>query len=106
MALYLPGDEGDNPAETLKTLYGKIDVVIIEGWISGPYETVGFPHGAPWHLGTYARKTLHGIVQRPVRVAARKRLPAGGKSTTTPYCPIPARSKMKAYSSARSRIAS
>ena len=36
-AVYLPREEGKDPMDTLLELYKGLDLVIIEGWISGPY---------------------------------------------------------------------
>lgn len=40
VAVYLPKMEEDDPAEILEGLYKNTDIVIIEGWISGPYDKI------------------------------------------------------------------
>jgi molybdopterin-guanine dinucleotide biosynthesis adapter protein len=39
-AIYLPSSEDTSPENLIKTYYGNTDIVLIEGWISGPYPKV------------------------------------------------------------------
>ena len=39
-ALYLPRDEETTPEKTIETYYSNVDIVLIEGWISGPYQKI------------------------------------------------------------------
>ena len=39
-ALYLPRTEEYTPAKLLDTFYAHVDIVLIEGWISGPYDKI------------------------------------------------------------------
>ncbi len=36
-AVYLPGTWADTPDKLIKTYFTHVDIVLIEGWISGPY---------------------------------------------------------------------
>jgi molybdopterin-guanine dinucleotide biosynthesis protein B len=37
VAVYLPAEPGMTPASLLSRFYAHLDIVLIEGWISGPY---------------------------------------------------------------------
>ena len=39
-AIYLPGTEEITPQALLEKYYSNIDIVLIEGWISGPYDKI------------------------------------------------------------------
>jgi molybdopterin-guanine dinucleotide biosynthesis protein B len=39
-AIYLPRSEDTSPEKLLKTYYSNVDIVLIEGWISGPYQKI------------------------------------------------------------------
>lgn len=39
-AIYLPRNEDTTPEKLLETYYTGIDIVLIEGWISGPYQKI------------------------------------------------------------------
>lgn len=39
-AVYLPKDKNTSPEKLLNTYYSNIDIVLIEGWISGPYQKI------------------------------------------------------------------
>ena len=40
VAVYMPRQESDDPAVMLEALYRHTDAVLIEGWISGPYDKI------------------------------------------------------------------
>jgi len=39
-AVYLPREDGGTCESLLQTLYSHLDLVIVEGWISGPYDKI------------------------------------------------------------------
>ncbi len=39
-AIYLPASEKTSPENLIKTYYKNTDIVLIEGWISGPYSKI------------------------------------------------------------------
>lgn len=39
-AVYLPRTEAYTPQKLLETFYAQVDIVLIEGWISGPYDKI------------------------------------------------------------------
>jgi len=39
-AVYLPRTKETNPENILKTFYSDVDIVLIEGWISGPFQKI------------------------------------------------------------------
>jgi len=39
-AIYLPGSDKLTPEKLLKKYYANVDIVLIEGWISGPYDKI------------------------------------------------------------------
>ncbi len=39
-AVYLPRNENTSPEKLLDAYYSDIDIVLIEGWISGPYQKI------------------------------------------------------------------
>jgi molybdopterin-guanine dinucleotide biosynthesis protein B len=39
-AVYLPKNENTDPKKILDTYYSDVDIVLIEGWISGPYQKI------------------------------------------------------------------
>lgn len=39
-AVYLPRTPGMTPADLIDTWYAHLDIVLIEGWLSGPYEKI------------------------------------------------------------------
>ncbi len=39
-AIYLPRTKKTGPEKLLETYYSKVDIVLIEGWISGPYQKI------------------------------------------------------------------
>ncbi len=39
-AIYLPGSDKLTPEKLLKKYYLNVDIVLIEGWISGPYDKI------------------------------------------------------------------
>jgi molybdopterin-guanine dinucleotide biosynthesis adapter protein len=39
-AVYLPNDGQMTPQDLLDTYYSAVDIVLIEGWISGPYDKI------------------------------------------------------------------
>ena len=39
-AIYLPNTAGTTPQALLETYYSNLDIVLIEGWISGPYDKI------------------------------------------------------------------
>jgi len=39
-AVYLPRNEDTSPENLLKTYYSTVDIVLIEGWISGPFQKI------------------------------------------------------------------
>jgi len=39
-AVYLPKNADTSPEQLLKTYYSSVDVVLIEGWISGPFQKI------------------------------------------------------------------
>lgn len=41
-AVYLPRTERTGPLQLLKTYYKEADIVLIEGWISGPFQKIEF----------------------------------------------------------------
>jgi molybdopterin-guanine dinucleotide biosynthesis protein B len=39
-AVYLPRNKNSSPEKLLDTYYSDVDIVLIEGWISGPYQKI------------------------------------------------------------------
>lgn len=39
-AIYLPRTKDTTPEKMLKTYYSNVDIVLIEGWISGPFQKI------------------------------------------------------------------
>jgi molybdopterin-guanine dinucleotide biosynthesis protein B len=39
-AIYLPRNEDTTPEKLLATYYSNVDIVLIEGWISGPFQKI------------------------------------------------------------------
>jgi molybdopterin-guanine dinucleotide biosynthesis protein B len=39
-AVYLPRTHAYTPQKLLETFYGQVDIVLIEGWISGPHDKI------------------------------------------------------------------
>jgi len=44
-AIYLPASDRLTPEKFLEKYYSSVDIVLIEGWISGPYEKIFFHNG-------------------------------------------------------------
>lgn len=75
-AVYLPGSEGMTPDTLLAQFYTHLDLVLIEGWISGPYpkieiwrEVVGRPPLFKTVPGGIAL-AVDGPIPREIREAA------------------------------------